>query len=306
MEEDEEEEGIRFHGTNSNSSISNSSNSSSSYCIIEKKLPAEMLSYLISFLKVKNVYNCMLVSKTWNGLIDNIFWKNICKRDFASYFDPMNDTNYFYPSKLMQDSFENEDNELYWLLDISKKNEEKGIVDDPAKNIHLHIPTVLDDAKAKQSSFLLKPYSNEFAQSEFDLDWKLKYKEQSFRLNITGTFSAVYSAHGLEQVQVTQSGYILRGVKITGDVNVPAGKTTFVVRLNEEYSAGQGKMQLARTHYRNPCFSTSFAREISKEKFTLRWRHSDLNFTRFNSLEEVPLPHPHPHPQHQQQQATNN
>ena len=67
--------------------------------------------------------------------------------------------------------------------------------------------------------------------------------------------------HGKELISVRQQGFVVAGTKVTGitfeffysltgDVNVPAGKLSFLMLLNRAGRVGRGRMHLADTGYK--------------------------------------------------------
>ena len=76
----------------------------------------------------------------------------------------------------------------------------------------------------------------------------------SSSLTCVGQFEGDYGPHGKEYVYVTRRGYLLQGLKITGDPNVPRGVVSFEVLLSADGMYGMGKICLADDQFRNQHF----------------------------------------------------
>ncbi|KRW99149.1 hypothetical protein PPERSA_07392 [Pseudocohnilembus persalinus] len=61
-----------------------------------------------------------------------------------------------------------------------------------------------------------------------------------------------YGAHGLEELVLKQFGNLVVFVKLTGDPNVPEGKPTIFVRMDEDFQKGYGNIFLGDTGFENP------------------------------------------------------
>ena len=57
---------------------------------------------------------------------------------------------------------------------------------------------------------------------------------RSDQVNFSGLYIGEYGTHGLEFIEIIQHGYEVKGLKLTGDPNVPAGKYSFEVVFNAE------------------------------------------------------------------------
>ncbi len=90
------------------------------------------------------------------------------------------------------------------------------------------------------------------------------------RVNHTGVWRGLYGAHGWEYVSVTQHGFDLHAVKLTGDPNVPAGQETFHMRLQCDLRFGGGTIQLADHGFVNPRRGPANMR-LSDDSATLWW-----------------------------------
>lgn len=96
-------------------------------------------------------------------------------------------------------------------------------------------------------------------------DWKKFYKESKKIPNCSGYFLGKFSVtsqeltllgdygtHGKEIIKVTQVGYYVTALKITGDVNVPAGQETWVAFLDTTGTKGKGRIHLADVGFKKP------------------------------------------------------
>eukprot|EP01125_Pyxidicula_operculata_P019173 TRINITY_DN6926_c0_g1_i1.p1 TRINITY_DN6926_c0_g1~~TRINITY_DN6926_c0_g1_i1.p1 ORF type:complete len:249 (-),score=26.74 TRINITY_DN6926_c0_g1_i1:227-973(-) len=98
-----------------------------------------------------------------------------------------------------------------------------------------------------------------------------QYRNLINSIDLNGTWLAVYGAHGLEVIRVTQTGYNVHGLKIKGDPNVPSGKTTFEVTLKHDLVSGIGRMHLASTGYINPHWGLATIDVHNENEFYIRW-----------------------------------
>jgi len=88
-------------------------------------------------------------------------------------------------------------------------------------------------------------------------DWLRQYVElyRTKFFNLSGNkWCAIYGGHGLERIQIAQSGWKITTKKLKGDVNVPAGKPTFEVTLRRNGRSGVGRIHLAGATSRRSLF----------------------------------------------------
>jgi hypothetical protein len=100
---------------------------------------------------------------------------------------------------------------------------------------------------------------------------------------LTGLWSGQYGdgvwGHGKEVVRITQVGQQVVATKVTGDVNVPAGKITFRATLRGKIGKGEG--QIAETSYMNPQFVPGVLLVHSRDKIEFFWdNHGSVIYSR--------------------------
>jgi len=108
--------------------------------------------------------------------------------------------------------------------------------------------------------------------------WKQFYQHCFASPDLSGQWKAVYGSHGIETVFITQRGYYLTAVKVTGDENVPAGKPTFNITLCESRKEGFGQIHLADKGYQNVRWGRATAVISDDDHFILVWNHSTFSF----------------------------
>jgi len=111
------------------------------------------------------------------------------------------------------------------------------------------------------------PLSDDFAPEIQELDpqmkinrgttknvtnWRNFYKECFTTPNLNGDWVGNYGPHGDEYIRIVHKGYYISATKITGDVNVPAGKITWHATLCNNRNKGWGQIQVANVGYVNP------------------------------------------------------
>lgn len=88
-------------------------------------------------------------------------------------------------------------------------------------------------------------------------------------LNLSGDWIGAYHGHHDEVVSITHEGDRVVAVKVTGDLNVPAGEITFRATLNGR--EGEGAGQIAETEFRNPRFIPGTLRVIDDHHIEFEW-----------------------------------
>jgi hypothetical protein len=144
-----------------------------------------------------------------------------------------------------------------------------------ARLLHVHFAEFKIEDALTQKSFFHEPRATERFNAEnvskkvfFQHLWRLK----SRTLGFSGLFEANFGSHGKEYVYVKQTGFLLSGIKITGDPNVPRSKTTFQVNMDlYGYQFGQGKITLAKTGFQNPYFGRCEVLMTSPSSFLNVW-----------------------------------
>lgn len=102
-------------------------------------------------------------------------------------------------------------------------------------------------------------------------DWHNFYVKCAKKIKLQGAWEGDYEAHGLEKLKIYQSGYKLRAVKVTGDLNVPAKKVTWEIRLNADMTKGKGRIHLADIGFKNSRWATAYVGVNSERQLVISW-----------------------------------
>ena len=76
----------------------------------------------------------------------------------------------------------------------------------------------LFDEKAAKQQTVEEEKEKEAAQRNAECNWKVFYHECSKVIDLSGYWVGGYGSHGDEYIEVTQRGYEVQGVKLTGTV----------------------------------------------------------------------------------------
>lgn len=91
---------------------------------------------------------------------------------------------------------------------------------------------------------------------------------------IEGFYTALYGWHGVELVWIDRQGWRIRGIKLTGDPNVPAGEVSIDLLLTRDLGRALGRIRLAERGFRSPHWGTAFASHIAPT-LDLEWAQRD-------------------------------
>jgi hypothetical protein len=214
--------------------------------ILYEDLPAEIKCQVFGHLDPKSLSTSCGVCKEWNSLIDQSVWKLLCLRDWPD----------FVHTKPL--SVEHKAN-------FEKQFEEDLIEEQYQRNQDSELPSYSTNSKR----FLYQ--SSDSIEHEVK-DWRAFYQLCSSTFNLNGLWTADYGAHGEELIKVTHHGFYLNAIKVTGDVNVPAGKPTWNMTLYKENTKeGTGELHLADTGYKNPRWGQASIEIKDKNTFTVLW-----------------------------------
>lgn len=110
--------------------------------------------------------------------------------------------------------------------------------------------------------------------------------------DVFGVYSGDYGSHGTEIILITQRGYQMEALKLTGDPNIPRGKITWRCTLNfEDPLLGIGEIQLAGRNYTSPYWGNiviNLQRKVPR-LISCTWEHRKfwLQPLDYVSLEDV-------------------
>eukprot|EP01119_Soliformovum_irregulare_P019662 TRINITY_DN627_c0_g1_i1.p1 TRINITY_DN627_c0_g1~~TRINITY_DN627_c0_g1_i1.p1 ORF type:complete len:224 (-),score=38.49 TRINITY_DN627_c0_g1_i1:8-679(-) len=108
--------------------------------------------------------------------------------------------------------------------------------------------------------------------------WKEYYRRCLVFPRIEGVWYGIYGSHGIETLNVTQKGYEASALKVTGDVNVPAGKVSWYTTFCHNGEKGWGQIQLAETGFTSPRWGCAELRIISHDELSLIWHLCEFFF----------------------------
>jgi len=220
-----------------------------------ESLPNELKVQVLSKLDHQSLRTVALVCKQWNELIGPTTWKELSIRDWPEFLQtcPMKADTLYGPSSL----------EAEELAEQAYSRQKQG------EN---------DNEKSSDGSFAFCGMNGLIFGQEQDtdfhnsiVDWKSFYNSCLQTINLSGLWIAEYGVHGEELINVNHQGFVVLATKVTGDVNVPAGKTSFLMLLNRTCKVGRGRMHLADTGYKNPRWGKASIDVINNDKFNICW-----------------------------------
>jgi len=209
------------------------------------RLPPEVLYQIFYFLDVNSLISCTLTTKEFAKLInDERLWKDIYSRDYLPFLlqIPCNTQDLAFPTKKSDIQIERE-----YFPDPKIAISELYNIDEENINITKRPP----------------------------LDWKLSYIERYQGIDLNGYWIGDYGKHGSELIKIYQNGYNLIAKKITGDENIPAGKLTWKMKLDESLMKGKGLIQLTETKFENPKLVQAYLEVIHKDYIRITWLFQD-------------------------------
>jgi hypothetical protein len=104
---------------------------------------------------------------------------------------------------------------------------------------------------------------------------------------IEGFYTALYGWHGVELVWIERQGWRIRGIKLTGDPNVPAGEVSIDLLLARDLGRALGRVRLAERGFRAPHWGVAFASHIART-IDLEWAERDqFAFTPCTALDAL-------------------
>jgi len=209
-------------------------------------LPAEIKCLIFSNLHPSSLSISCCVCKEWNCLIDQSIWKALCLRDFPSYVN----------TKPLSMSHKAKFDEQF----------EREFIEEQELRQH--------DQELSYSILNAKRFfyqSTDSVENEVE-DWRTFYQLCEKTIDLNGYWTAEYGAHGEELIKVTHNGFYLNAIKVTGDVNIPAGKPTWNMTLyKEKTTEGTGELHLADTGYQNPRWGQASIEVKDKDNINVLW-----------------------------------
>jgi len=207
-------------------------------------LPRYLLESILIFLDFPDIYKVLTSNKAFFELFTSkTLWKSLLLRDFLFFFltNPIKDQSLLSVSNLSI-KFMPLESSLDYPPDYKLKR------------------ASLEEISSISS--FLSGKSLDFLQFRYQYYVSLKLKSS----NLSGLWIGDYSSHGLETLRIYNRGFELFAVKITGDINVPAGKMTWKVIMNEDFKYGRGFIHIADIGFINPRWATTEIEVLDPEK----------------------------------------
>jgi len=207
-------------------------------------LPEEVLLQIFTYLRVSSLQHLMLSCSKIYNLIETKLWKTLSFRDYFHFL-------YQTPLRF------NETN----LFDFQTRNESE-------EEANKEITDPFKDPLSEEDLMRLEEVQAQIS------NWKTFYincfKKDKF--NLTGFWVGDYGDHGFELLRVFHKGYYVYAKKVTGDPNIPAGRLTWKVIMDETMKIGKGEVHLAETGYRNSRWNTALIENDVPNVIKLSWQ----------------------------------
>jgi len=209
------------------------------------KLPWEILAQILFFLDIKSILSCSLTSKSLSKVVKERLWKDLVHRDLLPFLNQLalEPQQANFPSKESQ---------------IMTKNE--------------YFP----EAEAALEKLYAASYNSQkrFIRND-PSEWKQFYQDKYHNIDLNGYWLGDYGRHGVELIRIYQEGYNIVAKKITGDANIPAGKLTWTMHLDESLMKGKGELQVTEENYEDPKLSQAYLEVVNKNYVKITWLYQD-------------------------------
>jgi len=271
--------------------------------------PPELKLHVFGQMDVITLCRCNRTCRDWNLLIseDQGLWRHLCFRDYSDYLTtkpycaPSPEPQLSSSDLISKLSSSMLNNPIFVQLaeefdfdgDVYEGSNEAEQRIDNTSDVHERDSRAELTLSAEQSQDLTSEEEQAIRRAFHSLcrrakkarmshdmvnciqypKWRDFYKECFARHNFNGVWYGKYGGHGEEQVRIIQKGYHLDAIKITGDVNVPAGEQTWRMDLDREAKKGEGEIHLADTGYKNPRWGKATINIIDKDHFNVTWSH---------------------------------
>ena len=191
-------------------------------------LPSHVLfEHFLLNLDLSSLFSLLSTCQTLYQMSKSSLWQRLLIRDYSYYLatSPLPDD--LQPFTLSQMKY------------IPESKEEAILNYEPD-----YKPTLSETQRQIIKDFLLQ-----------ETDYKLAYKNMKHLtkgLKLEGIWIGDYLGHGNEKIRLLQMGYEIWAIKLTGDPNIPAKKTTWKVKMKKDWSYGRGLIHLADDGFTNP------------------------------------------------------
>jgi len=199
------------------------------------------------FTDIKSLLACSQTSKSLAKILHERLWKDLVHRDFLPFLQQISvePQEVLFPSKESQIVTKNE-----YFLDAK-----------------IALETLYNESENMPISRVIRNDPSE---------WKQFYQNKHGNIDLNGYWLGDYGKHGCELIRIYQKGYNVIAKKITGDVNIPAGKLTWAMHLDETLLKGKGEIQLTEKDYEDPKLSQAYLEVVNKNYIRITWLHQDF------------------------------
>ncbi len=209
-------------------------------------LPCEILAQIFFFLDIKSILSCSLTSKSLSKVVQERLWKELVHRDHLPFLNQL-------ALEPQQANFPNKESQ------IITKNE--------------YFP----EAKIALEKLYAASYNEQKRVIRNDpSEWKQFYQNKHQNIDLNGFWLGDYGRHGIELIRIYQKGYNVIAKKITGDANIPAGKLTWTMHLDESLMKGKGELQVTEQNYEDPKLSQAYLEVVNKNYIKITWLYQDF------------------------------
>lgn len=208
-------------------------------------LPQHILKEIILFLDTKSIIRFNSLSRTLFKLFDENLWKILAIRDHLYFLacDPTDENDIRNP-RTMREVEKIKETEV----DANK------IVNNPFDE-----PLTAHERETLEKN--IATVSN----------WRVFYIAHKLKPNLSGYFVGDYGGHGYEFIRIYHKGYKIYAKKLTGDVNVPAGKITWKGTLTRNFKLAKGYIHLANEGFLNSWWSNCNVEIRDNNTFVITW-----------------------------------